>query len=41
MPSKVTSTGGTSTIYVILKFINSSSLISQVVDMKHSKVFEI
>lgn len=40
MPSKVTSTG-TSTIHVILKFINSSSLISQVVDMKHSKVFEI
>ena len=40
MPSKVTSTG-TSTIYVILKFINPSSLISQVVDMKHSKVFEI
>ena len=40
MPSKVNSTG-TSTIYVILKFINSSSLISQVVDMKHSKVFEI
>jgi len=41
MPSKVTSTGTVQVQYVILKFINSSSLISQVVDMKHSKVFEI